>query len=240
MSMRWRQAAVIATALVALCAVWVALGGSSSLALFEDSQRLVSWIQGRGAWAPLGIIVLQVAQVVLAPIPGQVVGVAAGYLFGTPLGTFYSLVGTAIGSWIAFTLARTYGRPLVERVVPRQILAQLDFGAQRRGLFFFAMVFLLPFMPDDLACFVAGLTPIPIPALIAVTITARTPGVLVTAWVGANASGLSRAQWTVLIAASALLAALSLLYGERLQRWLMPRAAGPGRPASSGPPSHEG
>ncbi len=239
MSTRWRRVAVAAATLVVLSGLWVAIRNSGFLTLFGDSQRLVTWVRGRGPWAPLGIIVLQIAQVVVAPIPGQIVGVAAGYLFGTLLGTFYSLLGTAAGSWIAFALARAYGRPLVERIVPRQILARLDAGAQRRGLFFFALVFLLPFLPDDLACFAAGLTPIPIPALMAVAITTRTPSILVTAWLGANAEGLSTSQWAMLIAASALLAGLSLLYGERVQQWLMARMAGENSPTRSRPPSHE-
>jgi len=76
----------------------------------------------------------------------------------------------------------------------------------------FALVFLLPFLPDDLACFAAGLTTIPIPALMIVAITARAPGILVSSWVGANAEGLSAAQWVMLIAGSAVLAGLALLY----------------------------
>jgi uncharacterized membrane protein YdjX (TVP38/TMEM64 family) len=226
MSTRWRRVAVAIVVLAVLSGLWVAVRNSGFLMVFEDRQHLVTWVRGSGPWAPLGIIFLQIGQVVLAPIPGQIVGVAAGYLFGALLGTFYSLLGTAAGSWIAFALGRAYGRPLVERLVPRQTLARLDAGAQRRGLFFFALVFLLPFLPDDLACFAAGLTPIPIPALMAVAITARTPGVLVTAWLGANAEGLSTVQWAMLIAASAVLAGLSLLYGERLQQWLMGRMAG--------------
>jgi uncharacterized membrane protein YdjX (TVP38/TMEM64 family) len=217
----------------------VVLRTADVLWLFENSQRLVTWLRSRGPWAPLAIILLQIGQVVLAPIPGQIVGLAAGYMFGALLGTFYSVLGTAAGSWIAFALARAYGRPLVERLVPRQTLARLDAGAQRRGLFFFALVFLLPFLPDDVACFAAGLTPIPIPALMAVALTARTPGILVTAWLGANATGLSTGQWVMLITASALLAGMSLLYGERLQQWLLARMAGEDSSTRSRRPSRE-
>jgi uncharacterized membrane protein YdjX (TVP38/TMEM64 family) len=239
MSTQWRRIAVAAATLVALSGLWVALRSSAFLRLLEDSQRLVTWVRGRGPWAPLTIILLQIGQVVVAPVPGQIVGLAAGYLFGALTGTLYSLVGTAAGSWIAFALSRAYGRPLVERLVPHQTLVRLDAGAQRRGLFFFALVFLLPFLPDDLACFAAGLTPIPIPALMAVAIATRAPGILVTAWLGANAEGLSTAQWVIFIAASALLAGLSLLYGERLQQWLIARMAGEDSQTRSGPPSPE-
>jgi len=225
--------------LLVLLALALALWISDSSLLFEDTQRIVTWVKGCGPWAPLAIIVMQTGQVLLAPIPGQVVGVAAGYLFGVVLGTLYSLVGTAGGSWIAFTLARAFGRPFVERLAAPQTLARLDAGAQRRGLFFFAVVFLLPFLPDDLACFAAGVTRIPIPALMVVAITARAPGILVSTWLGANAGGLSPAQRATLVVASALLAGLFLLYGERIQQQLMAHiAAGDGK-ATSRPPSRE-
>lgn len=239
MSTRARRIALVTTGLLVVSGLWVAARSPDFLALFNDSQRLVTWVRGRGPWAPLAIIALQVGQVLLAPIPGQVVNAAAGFLFGTLLGTLYSLLGTVTGSLIAFVLARAYGRPFVERLVPHQTLAWLDAGAQRRGLFFFTLVFLLPFLPDDLACFAAGLTPIPIPALMAVAITARTPGILVSSWLGANAGELSKAQWVMLITASALLAGLFLLYGERLQQWLMERLAGKDSRPRSRPPSRE-
>jgi len=198
------------------------------LALFTDQMHLREWMRDWGIWAPLAIIVLQMAQVLLAPIPGQVIGLASGYLFGVVWGTFYSVLGTALGSLVAFALARVYGRALVERLVPSQTLAWLDAGAQRRGLFFFVLIFLLPFLPDDLACFVAGLTPIPIPALMLAVLAGRPPGILVSCWLGANATGLSIAQWAVVVAGSILLALLFLLYGEQLQECMTKLIENPG------------
>lgn len=239
MTVRWRLVAASLVVIIALAGLWAVVRYPSMLALFTDSQRLVAWVRDRGPWGPLAIIALQIGQVLLAPLPGQAVGVAAGYLFGTLSGTLYCLLGTVAGSWLAFRLARAYGRPLVERLVPRRTLSWLDAGAKRRGLFFFALVFLLPFLPDDLACFVAGLTTIPIPALIILALAARAPGILVSVWLGANAGGLSRGQWAMLVAGSALLAGLALLCGEQLQEWLMMHLAAKSGSANSHPPSRE-
>ena len=68
---------------------------------------------------------------------------------------------------------------------------------------------------------VAGLTPIPIPALMLAVLAGRPPGILVSCWVGANAAGLSVAQWALLIAGSVLLALLFLFYGEQLEEGAM-------------------
>ncbi len=172
-------------------------------------------------WAPISIVLLQAAQVLLAPIPGQVIGMASGYLFGALQGALYSILGTALGSLLAFTLARRFGRPLVKHVAPRHVMERLDASIRRRGLLFFVLVFLLPFLPDDLICFAAGLTPIPIPALMLAVLAGRPPGIIVSAWVGANARDLSASQWAAVITGSALLALPFLLFGERLEAAVM-------------------
>jgi uncharacterized membrane protein YdjX (TVP38/TMEM64 family) len=199
----------------------LAMNDGRYLALFRDLERVREWVQLWGAWAPVAIVLLQIAQVLLAPVPGHVVGLASGYLFGAVWGAFYSVLGTTLGSLMAFVLARTLGRPLVERLLSEETLARLDAGAQRRGLFFFVLLFLLPFVPDDMACLAAGLTPIPIPALMLAVLAGRPPGILVSSWLGANAAGLSTSQWALLIAASALLALLFLLHGQQLEEWTM-------------------
>jgi uncharacterized membrane protein YdjX (TVP38/TMEM64 family) len=189
--------------------------------LFADSQRLRDWVLGWDAYAPVAIILLQGAQVLLAPIPGQGVGAASGYLFGSCWGTIYSLTGTVIGSFVAISLARHYGRPLVERVISADVLARFDARAGHRGLLFFALVFLLPFLPDDVACFVAGLSAIPIPALMLTVLAGRMPGVFVSAWIGANATSLGTGQLVWLIVAGGAVAAAFLAFEARLQAGAM-------------------
>ena len=80
---------------------------------------------------------LNVAQVLLAPIPGQFVGLLNGYLYGPWLGTFYSMIGLLLGTALAMGLGRWFGRPLVERLVNPAQLARWDQIAVRQGPPFF-------------------------------------------------------------------------------------------------------
>jgi len=213
-----KLAAIVA--LAALVSMWVAAEGTR-FPLFSDLRQLGDWVLSWDGYAPLAIIVLQIAQVLLAPIPGQAVGAVGGYLFGALWGTIYSLTGTLIGSFVAIALARRYGRPLVERLLSGQALARLDTQAGRRGLLFFALVFLLPFLPDDVACFVAGLSAIPIPALMLAVLAGRTPGVLVSSWVGANATSLDSHQLALLVVAGLTIATLFFFFEAQLQATMM-------------------
>ena len=143
---------------------------------FFSPENIEHLLEQAGPWGPLLLIALQILQVVLAPVPGPVVGIAGGYVFGALWGTVYSLIGLTIGSFIAIWLTRVFGRRFAERFIKPEKLAKFDHIAEKGGLLIFFLVFLLPFLPDDAICFVAGLTKLPIAALVLIAFLGRLPG----------------------------------------------------------------
>ncbi|HEX7100032.1 MAG TPA: TVP38/TMEM64 family protein [Acidimicrobiia bacterium] len=139
----------------------------------EEARRLV---EDAGAWGPLVLIGMQVVQIVIAPIPGQITGLVGGYLFGPVLGVVYTTIGATIGFTLVFILARRWGRPFVEKFVSREHLERFDHLAGKRGTLALFLVFLLPAFPDDVISFIAGLTPIPIRTLVLISLAGRLPG----------------------------------------------------------------
>lgn len=181
-----------------------------------DPAAVRAFVARYGPWAPAVFVLVVAAQVVLAPIPGQGLGFAAGYLFGALPGTVYSVAGAALGSAVAFGLARRYGRSYVERAVAPETLSRFDAFAETnavRGLF---VAFLVPGIPDDVLCFVGGLTDVPVRRLVLVAVVGRTPGFLLAALAG---DGLTTGSYWVTAGVLGLLAVLSLagfLLGDRL------------------------
>jgi uncharacterized membrane protein YdjX (TVP38/TMEM64 family) len=186
-------------------------------ALFGDQERIREWVEGFGPWGPLVTIALNVAQVLLAPVPGQFVGLVNGYLYGVWLGTLYSMAGLALGTALAMALGRWFGRPLVEHVVRPESLARWDRIASHQGPLFFFLVFLFPFVPDDIACFVIGLSTLAIPPMVVLVLLGRLPGVFVSCWVGAYATEMPWWAWILLGGGSAALAWIFLRYQRRLE-----------------------
>jgi uncharacterized membrane protein YdjX (TVP38/TMEM64 family) len=184
---------------------------------FNNQEYIQTWIQGFGPWAPLISIALNAAQVLAAPIPGQIIGIANGYLYGLWMGTLYSMIGLVVGRALAMLLGRWFGRPLVERLVKPEQLAKWDSIAHRRGPLFFFLVFLLPFLPDDLVCFVVGFSPLPILRMSVLSTLGGLPGVFVSRWVGANASDLPWWAWIPLIGGAAVLGWVFWRYETRLE-----------------------
>jgi uncharacterized membrane protein YdjX (TVP38/TMEM64 family) len=197
-------------------------------AVFMEPQRLMAAVRGAGAWAPLAFIGLYVTQSIAAPIPGQALNFAAGYLFGLIPGILYSWLGLILGSMAALLLARYLGRPLVQRLIAPAALEKMDHLAENRGLVFFFLVFLIPGLPDDIACFAAGLTSLPLLALIVVSAIARLPSVVASVWLGVHAQGLPWQGWLILAGLMVALALAAWRYGERIQdavlKWLARRS----------------
>ncbi|WP_436930785.1 TVP38/TMEM64 family protein [Halosimplex halobium] len=177
-------------------------------AFLTSAQALREFIEGYGILAPVVLVVLQAVQVVAAPIPGQVLAVVAGYLFGAWWGTVYNMIGITIGSTAAFWLSRRYGRAYVENLVHKDALEQFDAVSDdygRPALFF---IFLVPGLPDDVICFAGGLTDIPLWQLVAIAVIGRTPAFFLVNVVG---DLLGTDRFAAALALAVILAVVSVL-----------------------------
>jgi len=212
----WPVLAVAATLMIAAAAaLWI--WNEPIQGLLGDQGRLRSWLARLGPLGPLATIGLSVAQVILAPIPGQFVGVMNGYLYGIAAGTLYTMVGLVLGTAAAMALARRYGRPLVERLVPEGQLTRWDGIADRQGPWFFFLVFLFPFVPDDINCLLIGLSPLSIPRMLVLATLGRLPGVFVSCWLGARTVAFPTWAWVALGGGAGTLAWLFWRYHEELE-----------------------
>lgn len=177
--------ALAATALVVYLILDIIFHGPL-MSLLSNRDQLVMAVQSSGPFAPLLYILLQITQTVVAPIPGQIVGSVGGFLFG-PWGILWTTIGSLIGCWIVFLLARHFGRPLLEKIFKKSVIAKFDFilEAKSASLILFA-IFLLPGFPDDVVCYLAGLTKLSIKRLMVLVTLGRLPTIILTNYIGAG------------------------------------------------------
>lgn len=178
-----------------------------------DPAELRAWIATFGALAPAVFIVVQAAQVVLAPIPGQVVALVAGYLFGPLAGTLYSVTGVLIGSAVAFLLADRYGRTFVEDVLHEDVVARFDGFVDSVGLPGLVVFVVIPGLPDDAVCFLAGLTTWRLRTFMVAIAIGRLPAYVLTVYAGGELASGEFLEGLVIIAA--IVAASALGYYKR-------------------------
>ncbi|WP_435186182.1 TVP38/TMEM64 family protein [Halobellus sp. EA9] len=181
-----------------------------------DPAWLRSQLTGLGWYAPLAFVALQTVQVVVAPIPGQILGGVGGYLFGSLPGVVYSMIGVTAGSAIVFFASRRFGRPYVERVIAPAKLDQWDAFVDRKGAVGLFVFFLLPTFPDDLLCFVAALSDLRARRFLALVVVGRTPSFLLVAYVGTRVSHGALVRAGVLVAALGVVSVVVYLYRRRL------------------------
>ena len=72
--------------------------------LFSDREQVELLISSFGTSAPPVFILIQILQVIFAPVPGEATGFIGGYLFGTLPGFIYSSIGLTVGSWLNFMM----------------------------------------------------------------------------------------------------------------------------------------
>jgi len=181
---RWTVALVVVLGILALVAARTIFDQYAVLLSEPDVVR--SFVAEFGILAPLAFVFMQACQVIIAPIPGQALGFASGWLFGAYWGTVYSLAGAVIGSFVAFHLARRWGRPFVERVIDASVLDRFDDFSSNHGYLGLFVVFLIPGLPDDVICFVGGTTDLDIKRMTVISLVGRVPGYFLTNLAGAS------------------------------------------------------
>lgn len=177
-----------------------------------DAAALQAWVEGSGAAGPFLFMGLYAVATVLF-LPGAVLTLAGGALFGPLWGTLWNLTGATVGAALAFFIARHLGADWVtRRAGPR--LQRLNEGVASEGWRFVAFVRLVPLFPFNLLNYALGLTRIPFVTYLLATWVFMLPGAFAYTWLGhAGREALSGGDGLVrnVTVALSLLAAVALL-----------------------------
>ncbi len=147
-----------------------------NVAVLED------WLAGAGVMAPLLFIGIYAISTVLL-LPGSVLTIAGGVLFGPIWGTFYNLTGATIGATMAFLIARYLASDLVSRKTGGW-LRQLVEGVEAEGWRFVAFVRLVPLFPFNLLNYALGLTRISLFHYVVTSYVCMLPGAIAYTYLG--------------------------------------------------------
>jgi uncharacterized membrane protein YdjX (TVP38/TMEM64 family) len=124
-----------------------------------DKETLRDMILGFGTFAPLASIALNVAQAIVAPIPGFVVPFVNGAVFGTWWGMIITWVGGIAAASACFWIARTVGRRFAERICSQFSIADdINRRLERHAFIAIFLGRLVPGVPFDFLSYFVGLT----------------------------------------------------------------------------------
>jgi uncharacterized membrane protein YdjX (TVP38/TMEM64 family) len=186
---------------------------------FMNQERLIAWIHSLGAWGFAGFILLQVVQVVAAPIPGEATGVLGGYLYGPVVGVILSTIGLTVGSFLAFSLSRFFGRPLTDRFVDAKTMERFDYLLLHKGLFLVFLLFLIPGFPKDYLCYILGLGHLTTLEFLAIATTGRLLGTMLLTLGGTFLRNHQYHRFFLLSGAAVVLVFLTIAHRDRLEQF---------------------
>ena len=186
----------------------------------SDREKIRVYIEGFGHAAPWIFMLVQILQVLLAPVPGEATGFIGGYLFGVTKGFIFSSIALSIGSIINFGLGRFLGQRYVRKVIPAKYLARFDMVAKREGVLIVFMLFVFPGFPKDYLCLFLGLSALPFKIFVFMTTIGRMPGTFILSLQGAM---LFEQNYWILAIATAICSGIVLIgyrYRESFYAWI--------------------
>ena len=193
----------------------------------------LAWMQGLGHWAPPAFVLLYAAACVLL-LPGSVLTIGAGVLFGLAFGVLTVFTGAMLGACAAFLLGRTVGRGwILKRVSGDRRFAALDEAVGLDGFRVVLLARLCPVLPFSLLNYAFGLTAVTFRSYAAASGLGMLPGIAAYVYVGSAARSLAEAAAGGRAAPGALfwvgmaMSAASAALLARMARRALGRAARP-------------
>ncbi|MBR0231985.1 MAG: VTT domain-containing protein [Clostridia bacterium] len=180
---------VIAIASLLICVgliVWLAIVVTKSFLSIGEGETIGDaaghfrdMIRGYGAWGVAIAFGIQVLQVVVSPIPGEVIETGMGLTYGWFWGAVIILAGAAFSAWLIMLFVRKFGTKFVELFISLDKINDLKFINSEEKLHRWVLIlYMLPGTPKDPLIFFFGLTRIKISSFVVLSTIARIPSVI--------------------------------------------------------------
>jgi len=209
--------------LLAICVVAACVAYRHSLIelylILTDREKIKAFIDSWGSAAPFVFIVIQIMQVIFAPIPGEISGFVGGYLFGATQGFIFSSVGLAAGSVINFWIGRILGDRFIRKLIPKAKLERLDLFISHQGVIVLLFLFMFPGFPKDYLCLLLGVTALPFKIFILLAGFGRMPGTLMLSLQGEFLFAQKYGVFVAVVLFSLAVVLVAFKYRKTLYEW---------------------
>ena len=181
-------------------------------------EEIVGGIVRENLFLGIGaFLLLQILQVVVALIPGGLVQILGGVIFGSFWGTVLCLLGTLFGEMIVFYIVRKLGMPLVEAIIDAKGIKRLSFlQDEKKCELAVFILFLLPVMPKDALTYLAPLLNIKPATFFILSMLARSPGLIISNVFGSSLSEGNTVIAAVMFVIVAVIGLVCILYRDKI------------------------
>ena len=171
----------------------------------EGQAQFKEKITNSGITGVLTLFGLELAQVVLAILPGEPIEILAGICFGQIWGTIFLIVSVFIVTCLIYFLVKKFGRDFIYEFFPKEKVNKLEnsklFKDEKKIELVMIILFLIPGTPKDLLVYIGALLPMKSSRFIAISTVLRFPSIISSTLLGDN---ILAGQWEVGIIAYAV------------------------------------
>lgn len=194
--------------------------------ILSDPEKIKGIITSYGRYGILAFAALQTMQVIAFFIPGEVVQIAGGYIYGTFFGSLLSLAGITAGSVIVYSFSRVFGRPMVRKLISDRHLEFFD-RVLRLGSIHYVifLLYLIPGIPKDVLGYVCGISDVRFRYFLFYSTLGRLPAVIVSSYFGAGLGGGKTWVLVLIAVVMTILFVVGIFKGERLIKKLAGKEA---------------
>lgn len=211
---------IAALVLAAACILFAEKDTIMSLKKIWNPIVIRNWINSFGKFGILIYVLLQVFQVVIFAVPGEVVQVAGGYIYNAFWGTILSLIGIFIGSCITFAIGRRFGEDLLKKLIPPKHYNEINTTINRpKNKLVILILYLIPGIPKDILGYIAGITKISFRSFALISTLGRIPGVFISAYMGANIYNRNYALLLISAILLLILFILIMIYKDKIIKY---------------------
>lgn len=185
----------------------------------DGLERVLADVRNAGFLGGLILLAFQFLQIVVAFIPGEVVQIAAGMMYGPWGGAAIIIVGAVLSSALVFAVVHKLGAPFVRAMIPEKWMGKLERFEQSEKLDVMVFIlFLIPGMPKDVFTYLVPLTNMSMRNFLILSNIGRIPGVLITTFGADKLMAGDYTQSAILFGIAAVIAILAIWQHERILR----------------------
>jgi len=177
--------------LVTTPALAESVGGSAGFNLQQLLLNALAWIEGLGVVGGIAFIAIYIVATI-AFLPGSILTLGAGVVFGVVLGSVYVFIGATLGAIAAFLVGRYVARGWIsQKIEGNQKFAAIDKAVAREGLKIVLLTRLSPIFPFNLLNYAFGITGVSLKDY-ALGSIGMIPGTVMYVYIGSLAGDLAR------------------------------------------------
>ena len=171
----------------------------------EGQAEFKEKITNSGITGVLILFGLELAQVVLAILPGEPIEILAGICFGPIWGTIFLMISVFIVTCVIYFFVKKFGRDFIYEFFPKEKVDKLENSKllkdEKKIELVMMILFLIPGTPKDLLVYIGALLPMKSSRFIAISTLLRFPSIISSTLLGDN---ILDGKWKVGILAYAI------------------------------------